>query len=180
MLVVCIPRYCWISCFYTVFICDCKTLPFLIESKNKNVLTCNWVTVAYCCWTLRLGITDLSYCKKSITILWFYLAQNSSRIFTYIVLSVAEELICSTLSLLDVLCYIPINGGLLGIHIASPGIWFTILGNIHYSKKQRVNISGLSWRMCFFLHMWTLYWLLNFLLGCHYLQLIKVGGWDWV
>jgi hypothetical protein len=35
------------------------------------------------------------------------------------------ELICSTLAVLDSLSSVPVNDGLLGIHIASPGILST-------------------------------------------------------
>jgi hypothetical protein len=57
-----------------------------------------------------------------------HLPHVNSRSINYIVLpSVTEELICSTLAMLDSLSCVPVNNGLLGMHIASPGILFTFI-----------------------------------------------------
>jgi hypothetical protein len=69
---------------------------------------------------------DTSIEKSEVDSFWLQELRDINKWLPSIIFilrsSTNEELICSTLSLLDVLCYIPINGGLLGIHIASPEI----------------------------------------------------------
>jgi hypothetical protein len=50
-----------------------------------------------------------------------------SQNFKIVFPSVTEELICSTLAMLDSLSCVSVNSDLLGIHIASPGKLFTFL-----------------------------------------------------